>query len=89
MSPLRPCGAADSSADILSSVAARCEFAPHDRLGPAGRAILSRRRNGFTHPRLKGVNRRIEPMLKFIGGTVGVIFLIGLLVVIGLLALIF
>ncbi|HSK39946.1 MAG TPA: hypothetical protein VK943_09265 [Arenibaculum sp.] len=28
-------------------------------------------------------------MLKFIGGTVGVIFLIGLLVVIGLLALIF
>ncbi|WP_459251812.1 small membrane protein YohP [Cauispirillum nitrogeniifigens] len=28
-------------------------------------------------------------MFKFIGGTVGVIFLIGLLVVIGLLALIF
>jgi hypothetical protein len=28
-------------------------------------------------------------MLKFIGGTVGIIFLIGLLVVIGLLALIF
>jgi len=28
-------------------------------------------------------------MLKFLGGTVGVIFLIGLLVVIGLLALIF
>lgn len=28
-------------------------------------------------------------MLKFIGGTVGVIFLIGLLVVIGLLSLIF
>jgi len=28
-------------------------------------------------------------MLKFIGGTVGVIFLIGLLVVIGILALIF
>jgi hypothetical protein len=28
-------------------------------------------------------------MLKFIGGTVGVIFLIGLLVVIGLIALIF
>lgn len=28
-------------------------------------------------------------MLKFIGGTIGVIFLIGLLVVIGLLALIF
>ena len=55
----------------------------------AGRHILSRRRNGFAHPRLKGVNRRIEPMLKFIGGTVGVIFLIGLLVVIGLLALIF
>jgi len=32
--------------------------------------------------------RRLE-MLKFIGGTVGVIFLIGLLVVIGILALIF
>ena len=30
-----------------------------------------------------------HPMLKFIGGTVGVIFLIGLLVVIGLLSLIF
>ncbi|WP_456071360.1 small membrane protein YohP [Geminicoccus roseus] len=30
-----------------------------------------------------------ETMLKFIGGTVGIIFLIGLLVVIGLLALIF
>ena len=29
------------------------------------------------------------PMLKFIGGTVGVIFLIGLLVVIGVLSLIF
>jgi hypothetical protein len=29
------------------------------------------------------------PMLKFIGGTIGIIFLIGLLVVIGLLALIF
>jgi hypothetical protein len=28
-------------------------------------------------------------MLKFIGGTVGIIFLIGLLVVIGILALIF
>jgi len=28
-------------------------------------------------------------MLKFIGGTIGVIFLIGLLVVIGLLSLIF
>jgi hypothetical protein len=28
-------------------------------------------------------------MLKFLGGTVGVIFLIGLLVVIGILALIF
>jgi hypothetical protein len=28
-------------------------------------------------------------MLKFIGGTIGVIFLIGLLVVIGILALIF
>ncbi|HYH17167.1 MAG TPA: hypothetical protein VD995_01000 [Azospirillum sp.] len=29
------------------------------------------------------------PMLKFIGGTVGIIFLIGLLVVIGVLSLIF
>jgi uncharacterized protein (DUF779 family) len=29
------------------------------------------------------------PMLRFIGGAVGIIFLIGLLVVIGLLALIF
>ncbi|WP_443726241.1 hypothetical protein [Salinarimonas chemoclinalis] len=28
-------------------------------------------------------------MLKFIGGTIGIVFLIGLLVVIGLLALIF
>ncbi|UEM04784.1 hypothetical protein JL101_004920 [Skermanella rosea] len=34
-------------------------------------------------------NHRSLFMLKFIGGTVGVIFLIGLLVVIGLLALIF
>jgi len=34
-------------------------------------------------------HRHGGPMLKFIGGTVGVIFLIGLLVVIGLLALIF
>jgi hypothetical protein len=34
--------------------------------------------------------RRENPvMLKFIGGTVGVIFLIGLLVVVGLFALIF
>ncbi len=34
---------------------------------------------------------REEPwtMLKFIGGTIGIIFIIGLLVVIGLLALIF
>jgi len=32
---------------------------------------------------------RWSGMLKFIGGTVGIIFLIGLLVVIGLLALIF
>jgi hypothetical protein len=31
----------------------------------------------------------VQAMLKFIGGTVGIIFLIGLLVVIGLLALIF
>ncbi len=31
----------------------------------------------------------VRKMLRFIGGTVGVIFLIGLLVVIGLLALIF
>lgn len=37
------------------------------------------------HPAWK---RRL-PMLRFIGGTVGVIFLIGLLVVVGLLALIF
>lgn len=33
--------------------------------------------------------RKETGMLKFIGGTIGVIFLIGLLVVIGLLALIF
>jgi hypothetical protein len=32
---------------------------------------------------------RNADMLKFLGGTIGVIFLIGLLVVIGLLALIF
>jgi hypothetical protein len=31
----------------------------------------------------------MQLMLKFIGGTIGAIFLIGLLVVIGLLALIF
>ncbi len=47
------------------------------------------------HSRLRIVVRwpfsesRIELMLKFIGGTIGVIFLIGLLVVIGLLSLIF
>ena len=33
--------------------------------------------------------QRATSMLKFIGGTIGIIFLIGLLVVIGLLALIF
>ncbi|WP_456237660.1 small membrane protein YohP [Geminicoccus flavidas] len=33
--------------------------------------------------------QRTASMLKFIGGTIGIIFLIGLLVVIGLLALIF
>lgn len=32
---------------------------------------------------------RSDQVLKFIGGTIGVIFLIGLLVVIGLFALIF
>ena len=31
----------------------------------------------------------VRVMLRFLGGTIGVIFLIGLLVVIGLLALIF
>jgi hypothetical protein len=31
----------------------------------------------------------VEQMLKVLGGTIGVIFLIGLLVVIGILALIF
>ena len=39
-----------------------------------------------TTPRLR---QKEGIMLKFIGGTVGIIFLIGLLVVIGLLALIF
>jgi hypothetical protein len=39
-----------------------------------------------TRPRLR---EEEGIMLKFIGGTVGIIFLIGLLVVIGLLALIF
>ncbi|HEV7371647.1 hypothetical protein [Arenibaculum sp.] len=33
--------------------------------------------------------KRGSNMLKFLGGTIGVIFLIGLLVVIGILALIF
>jgi hypothetical protein len=41
-------------------------------------------------PSLRRAAREKETiMLKFIGGTVGIIFLIGLLVVIGLLALIF
>jgi hypothetical protein len=39
-------------------------------------------------PRWVGRERETG-MLKFIGGTVGIIFLIGLLVVVGLLALIF
>ena len=37
----------------------------------------------------KLAKRRQIRMLKFIGGTIGVIFIIGLLVVIGILALIF
>jgi hypothetical protein len=40
-------------------------------------------------PELREHDQRSDVMLKFLGGTVGVIFLIGLLVVIGLLALIF
>ena len=35
------------------------------------------------------LRKQENPMLKFIGGTVGIIFLIGLLVVIGILSLIF
>ena len=38
---------------------------------------------------LRGYQPRSDTMLKFIGGTVGVIFLVGLLVIIGVLALIF
>ena len=34
-------------------------------------------------------DRRRDRMLKFLGGTIGIIFLIGLLVVIGILMLIF
>jgi hypothetical protein len=37
----------------------------------------------------RGRQNEENPMLKFLGGTIGVIFLIGLLVVIGLFALIF
>jgi hypothetical protein len=46
--------------------------------------------NGFGEAWLTERSTRKEAsMLKFIGGTIGAIFLIGLLVVIGLLALIF
>jgi len=38
---------------------------------------------------VRHANQQDQTMLKFIGGTVGVIFLIGLLVVIVILALIF
>ena len=37
----------------------------------------------YLHPKQE------KPMFKFIGGTIGIIFLIGLLVVIGILSLIF
>ena len=40
-------------------------------------------------PSSLGQQKGERHMLKFIGGTIGIIFLIGLLVVIGLLALIF
>jgi ABC-type transport system involved in multi-copper enzyme maturation permease subunit len=46
--------------------------------------------NGFGEAWLtERATRKEASMLKFIGGTIGAIFLIGLLVVIGLLALIF
>ncbi|WP_347919243.1 hypothetical protein [Paracoccus marcusii] len=40
-------------------------------------------------PDLNPTLKRTNTMLKFIGGTVGIIFIIGLLVVIGILSLIF
>ena len=43
----------------------------------------------FTPSARRAAPEKETIMLKFIGGTVGIIFLIGLLVVIGLLALIF
>ncbi|WP_164730563.1 hypothetical protein [Pelagibacterium montanilacus] len=49
-----------------------------------GLALVHRRREALGY-----LDKRCFHMLKFIGGTVGVIFLIGLLVVIGLFSLIF
>ncbi|WP_165455760.1 hypothetical protein [Paracoccus subflavus] len=68
-----------------------------DRAGlvyPARRSLSSNarswphERNNFHQHRLPPLKTEIH-MFKFIGGTIGIIFLIGLLVVIGILSLIF
>lgn len=54
--------------------------------------FLRRTASGGNHPapfRLSCVNQQETDMLKFIGGAAGIIFIIGLLVVIGILSLIF
>ena len=47
------------------------------------------RRDGGTDTTLLARRRKTKDMLKFIGSAIGIIFLIGLLVVIGLFSLIF
>lgn len=47
-------------------------------------------RNNAALPRVRPLNgRKARQMFKFLGGAVGFIFLVGLIVVIGILALIF
>ena len=59
------------------------------RVGPGQAALAERIGLGGGYRGNYANSQRAFAMLKFIGGTVGVIFLIGLLVVIGILALIF
>ena len=58
---------------------------------PPGFSALGRAMRGTCAPRpgCARATARRHGMLKFIGGTIGVIFIIGLLVVIGILSLIF
>jgi hypothetical protein len=56
---------------------------------PEALPILWLRRRSPAHHLQSRVIKRSDAMLKFLGTTMGIIFLIGLLVVVGLIALIF